>query len=92
LSRFLTEYWEEEAIPQEISPRSFFELKDLQISSKQAEKTFRNDFLGLGTGQSSIIQSFREEPDGNFVLRLKKPVVRFLERMRERLRERPRER
>ena len=92
LSRFLKKYWEEEAMPQEISVYRFFESGDLKVSSKQAEKTFAEDVLGLGTGQSNIIQSFREKSDGKLVLLLKEPVVKFLERMRERWRERPRER
>lgn len=92
LSRFLEKYWEEEAMPQEISVYRFFEPGDLQVSSKQAEKTFAEDVLGLGTGQPNIIQNFREKPDGKLILSLKEPVVRFLERMRERWRERPRER
>ena len=92
LSRFLKKYWEEEAMPQEISVHRFFESRDLQVSSKQAEKTFAEDVLGLGTGQSNIIQSFREKSDGKLVLLLKEQVVKFLERMRERWRERSRER
>ena len=92
LSRFWRKYWEEEVIPQEISIRRFFEPRDLQVSSEQAESTFGEDVLGLGTGQSNIIQNFREKSDGKIVLSLKEPVVRFIERMRERWRERERER
>lgn len=92
LSRFVEKYWEEKQMPREISIRNFFEPGDLQISSIQAEKTFAEDVLGLGRGQSNIIQSFREKSDGKVILLLKEPVVRFLERIRERWRERPRER
>ena len=90
LSRFWEKYWEEEVIPQDVSIRRFFKPRDLQVSSEQAEKTFAEDVLGLGTGQSNIIQSFREKSDGKIVLSLKEPVVRFIERMRERWRERER--
>ena len=92
LSRFVEKYWEEKQMPKEISIRNFFKPSDLQISSIQAEKTFAEDVLGLGPGQSNIIQSFREKSDGKIILLLKEPVVRFLERIRERWRERPRER
>jgi len=77
--------WEGEKLTK--APRS-----QLQMSSEQRLKIFREDVLALGGGRSKIFERFFAEPGGHFSAAFKESVIRHLERMRERWRERPRER